>query len=222
MLALSPCATRAQAVRTAPPDAAPAAKPAPVASAASAALGKPAPDFSLRDTDGNEVSLRALRGKLVVLEWFNPDCPFSKHAHSRGPLKDLAKRVASDKLVWLSINSAAPGKQGHGLERNRAAKGEYGIENALLLDETGTVGRAYGAEKTPHIFIIDAKGTLVYRGGLDNAPMGVVDDARPRPAGSTPGTLERYVEKALDALERGKKPPLRDTPPYGCSVKYGS
>jgi peroxiredoxin len=194
------------------PSAAPASKPA--------ALKRRAPDFVLRDIEGREVSLRKLRGKLVVLEWFNPDCPFVKHAHTSGPLRDMAKRRGSEQLVWLSINSSAPGKQGHGLERNRAAQAEYAIENPILLDENGEVGRRYGAEKTPHLFVIDRRGLLVYRGGLDNAPMGVVDDTRPRLPSGAAGALEPYLENALDDVLKGRAPRLADTPPYGCGVKY--
>jgi peroxiredoxin len=187
---------------------------------AAAELGKPAPDFTLTDTDGVSVKLSALRGKTVVLEWFNPDCPFVKHAHGKGPLKDLAKRMSSDKLVWLTINSNAVNKQGSGLERNRAAKVEYGFTNRLLLDESGKVGHAYGAIKTPHIFVIDVKGVLVYRGGLDNAPVGVVDDDRPRQAGTPAGTLVPYLENALSDMSQSKKLRQSDTPAYGCTVKY--
>ena len=187
-----------------------------------AALGKPAPDFTLPDTEGKTVRLGELRGKTVVLEWFNPECPFVKSAHGKGPLRTLAKERRSDKLVWLSINSGAPGKQGHGAERNRAGKAEFAMENPVLLDESGKVGRAYGAEKTPHMFIIDEKGVLVYRGGLDNAPMGVVDDTRPKPESTPPGTLVRYVADALDALAAKKPVPLAETPAYGCSVKYAN
>jgi peroxiredoxin len=187
---------------------------------APAALGKAAPDFSLVDTDGKAVKLSALRGKTVVLEWFNPDCPFVRHAHGKGPLKDLAKRYANDKLVWLTINSNAPGKQGTGADRNRGAKAEFGIQNPILLDETGKVGRAYGAIKTPHVFVIDPKGVLIYRGGLDNAPIGVVDDERPRLPSHPAGTLEPYVENALADLSARKPLRLPDTPPYGCTVKY--
>jgi hypothetical protein len=166
------------------------------------------------------VKLSALRGKTVVLEWFNPDCPFVKHAHGKGPLKDFAKRVSSDKLIWFTINSNAPSKQGSGLERNRAAKAEYAFTNRLLLDESGKVGRAYGAIKTPHVFVIDAKGVLVYRGGVDNAPVGVVDDDRPRLPGTPAGTAEPYLENALSDLASGRKLRQADTPPYGCTVKY--
>ena len=185
-----------------------------------AALGKPAPDFTLQDTDGKAVKLSALRGKTVVLEWFNPDCPFVKHARGKGPLKDFAQRVASPSLVWLTINSSGPNKQGWGLPRNREAKQEYGMQNQLLLDETGKVGRLYGAQKTPHLFVIDAKGTLVYRGGLDNAPVGVVDDARPKLPGTAANALEPYLDLALRDLAQAKPIRLADTPPYGCTVKY--
>jgi peroxiredoxin len=203
-----------------PPAAVPAAQPRAQAATGKAALKKRAPDFTLPDLDGKQVSLRALRGKVVVLEWFNPDCPFVKHAHGKGPLQDLATRRQSEKLAWLSINSSAPGKQGNGLDRNRAAKDEYAMQNPILLDESGEVGKRYGAEKTPHLFVIDAKGLLVYRGGLDNAPMGVVDDARPRLPGAAAGALQPYLEDALDEVAKGRAPRLADTPAYGCSVKY--
>lgn len=196
------------------------AAPSSLPAEGSAELGKPAPDFSLVDTDGKTVSLRALRGKTVVLEWFNADCPFVKHAHGSGPLRDFAKRVSSDALVWLTINSSAPGKQGHGAARNQSARREYGLDNAVLLDETGKVGRSYGALKTPHMFVIDANGTLVYRGGLDNAPVGKVDDERPRLPQSKPGSLEPYLEYALSDLAAKRSLRLADTPPYGCTVKY--
>jgi peroxiredoxin len=185
-----------------------------------AGLGRPAPDFALPNTEGKVVALNALRGRSVVLEWFNPDCPFVRHAHTHGPLKDLAQRVTNDKLTWLSINSNAPGKQGHGVERNRRAKQEFGMTNPLLLDESGKVGRAYGAAKTPHLFVINARGLLVYRGGLDNAPIGVVDIDRPHLPGNAANTLERYLENALADLAQNLPVRLADTPPYGCTVKY--
>jgi peroxiredoxin len=190
------------------------------AQAAVAELGKVAPDFTLTDTEGKSVTLSALRGKTVVLEWFNPDCPFVKFARGSGPLKSAPKRHASDKLVWLTINSNAAGKQGAGLERNQAAKREYAIGNTVLLDESGKVGRTYGAEKTPHLFVIDPKGTLVYRGGLDNAPVGKVDDERPRLPQTKAGALEPYLELALADLAKKRALRLAETPAYGCTVKY--
>ena len=193
---------------------------APAADSGSATLGKAAPDFSLTDTEGKPVKLSALRGKTVVLEWFNPDCPFIKHAHTKGPLKDFAKRVSNDKLVWLAINSNAKDKQGHGVERNRLAKTEYGLAHPILLDESGKVGRAYGAIKTPQVFVIDPKGLLVYRGGVDNAPIGSVDAERPHLPGNAKDALENYLEYALSDLAAKKPLRLADTPPYGCTVKY--
>jgi peroxiredoxin len=197
------------------------AEPSPAAATPAATLGKPAPDFSLTDTDGQTVSLGKLRGKTVVLEWFNPDCPFIKYAHTQGPLKDLAHRVSSDKVVWLTINSNAPGKQGTGIERNKGAKLEYAIGNRILLDETGKVGHAYGAIKTPQVFVINPKGVLVYRGGVDNAPIGKVDEERPHLPGHPATALETYLEYALTDLAAHKPLRLADTPPYGCTVKYG-
>jgi thiol-disulfide isomerase/thioredoxin len=209
----------------APAPAEPAA-PAPAQSAAPAGaqpadLGKPAPDFTLTDTEGTSHTLSALKGKTVILEWFNPGCPFVKAAHgSGGVLQGMAQRVARADLVWLSINSGAPGKEGHGLDRNKAARGDFGMTNPVLLDESGTVGRAFGAARTPHLFIVDKAGLLVYRGGIDNAPMGTVDDDRPRPTGSNPGERVNYVDRALEDLGAGRPVGLRDTPAYGCTVKY--
>lgn len=197
------------------------AAPATPAPAAPAELGKPAPDFTLTDTDGATHTLSSLQGKTVVLEWFNPGCPFVRAAHGSGGVLDgMAKRVAREDLVWLSINSSAPGKEGHGLDRNKAARGEFAMSNPVLLDESGSVGHAYGAARTPHLFVVDKAGLLVYRGGIDNAPMGAVDDARPRPTGSTPGQPVNYVDAALADLAAGRPVALADTPPYGCSVKY--
>ncbi|MFV8754534.1 redoxin family protein [Nannocystaceae bacterium ST9] len=144
------------------------------APSAAAKLGEPAPAFSLPDVEGKTINLADYAGKTVVLEWFNPDCPFVKYAHGEdGPLRTTAKD-RGDTVVWLAINSGAPGKQGAGAERNREAKQDYAIEHPILLDEDGAVGRSYGATNTPHLFVIDPAGKLVYAGALDNAPMGKV------------------------------------------------
>jgi peroxiredoxin len=208
---------------------APAAQPAkPELAAAEAAatpaaeLGKLAPDFTLTDAEGKTHTLSALKGKTVVLEWFNPDCPFVKYAHGEGELKTMATKVMSDTIVWLSVNSSALGKQGHGAERNVAAKSEYAMKNPILLDETGAVGKTYGAEKTPTLFVVDTQGTLIYRGGIDNAPIGKVDPARPRLPESKEGALVNYVDAALEDMKKKRALRLPDTPPYGCSVKYQS
>jgi len=174
-----------------------------------AVVGKPAPEFTLADLDGQEVILSELKGKTVVLEWFNPGCPFVKFAPADGPLSSLAADRASDELTWLAINSSAPSKQGHGIEANRQAAKNWNMDHPVLIDEQGTVGRLYGARTTPQIFVIDAKGTLIYAGALDNSPMG-----------KTTGQPVNYVSAALDAAGAGKPITVSETKPYGCSVKY--
>jgi hypothetical protein len=190
-----------------------------------AEVGKPAPDFSLVDTEGKPVKLADYKGKIVVLEWFNPGCPFVRASHTKGALVDAAKRVvaAAEKakgaakpaldVVWLAINSSAPGKEGHGAAKNIEAKKTYGMAHPVLLDEAGTVGRAYGAERTPHMFVIDSKGNLVYKGAPDNSPDGEGES----PEG---GQLVRYVDQAVKDLLAGKPVQVASSKPYGCSVKY--
>ena len=179
------------------------------------ALGKQAPDFELRDLDGHPVRLGQFRGKTVVLEWFNPECPFVRASHTKGSLKGLAEKYAQKGIVWLAINSGSPGKQGYGVEANVAGKTKYGLSHPVLLDETGDVGRAYGARHTPHMFVIDDKGVLVYRGAIDNSPDGEGES----PKG---GTLVNYVEAALADLSAGRPVKTPETEAYGCSVKYAS
>jgi hypothetical protein len=180
---------------------------------APAALGQPAPDFTLPDLDGGQVSLASFRGKTVVLEWFNPECPFVKYAHDEGPLKDQAKRTVSDEIVWISINSGAPGKQGHGIGKNKAGREHYMMSNPILIDEGGDVGRRYGAKTTPHMYVLDKEGKLVYRGAIDNAPMGKVKGE---------GEPVNYVDAALADLAAGRPVATPETKSYGCSVKYGA
>jgi hypothetical protein len=177
---------------------------------ANAALGQPAPDFTLTDLDGKPHTLSQYAGKTVVLEWWNPQCPFVLYAHGKGPLVDMAAKEIEQGVVWLSINSGAPGKQGAGVEASREGVAKLAMKNPVLLDEDGTVGHTYGAEKTPHMFVVDAKGTLVYRGGLDDAPMGEPND----------GELTSHLGDALADVRAGKPVAVADTPAYGCSVKY--
>lgn len=183
--------------------------------AGGAELGKPAPDFTLQDLDGKEVKLSSFKGKTVVLEWFNPECPFVKAAHGKGSLVDTAKQQQKKGVVWLSVNSGAAGKQGTGVEKNKAAVKSFAMENPVLLDEAGTVGKAYGATNTPHLFIVDAKGTLVYRGGIDNSP----DGEGKSPEG---GKLINHVVAALEDLAANRPVKTPDTKAYGCSVKYAN
>lgn len=179
-----------------------------------AAVGQPAPRFSLKNLTGKEVSLASFEGQTVVLEWFNPDCPFVKYSHREGPLKDLAEtaKEKNEGLVWLAINSGAPGEQGHGVERNQKAMEEYGMSYDILVDEDGSVGKAYGAKTTPHMYVINGDGVLEYAGALDNAPMGKVKG----------DSFTNYVTLALEKLAQGEAIDPRETTPYGCSVKYGS
>jgi peroxiredoxin len=189
----------------APPPTAPGAAPA--------AIGKEAPDFSLPDLDGKTVRLADFRGKIVVLEWFNPECPFVKAAHTKGSLVSAASKHAADGVVWLAVNSGAPGKQGAGAEKSRSGKDSFGLKHPILLDESGAVGRLYGAERTPHMYVIDEKGVLVYRGAIDNSPDGI---------GESPsdGKLVSYVDETIAAVRGGKPVSVTETKAYGCSVKY--
>lgn len=177
-----------------------------------ATLGQPAPDFTLMDLEGRPFHLADHRGKTVVVEWFNPGCPFVVYAHgATGPLASLPAEWTGKGVVWVAINSGAPGKEGAGLERNVAARAEYKMGYPVLLDEAGAVGHLYGAKTTPHMFIVDPAGVLVYAGGLDNAPLGKAE-----------GPLVSHVDAALEAMTAGQPIPNAAPKPYGCSVKYGS
>lgn len=187
---------------------------APQATSEPAAIGKPAPDFTLPDTEGHPVHLADYRGKTVVLEWFNPNCPFVNHAHTKnGSLVDAAKRHAAEGVVWLAINSAAPGRQGYGAAATLEGKHRFGLDHPILLDESGTVGHAYGATNTPHMFVIDKAGTLAYAGAIDNSPDGEGESP-------TDPVLIRYVDQALSEIAQGHPVSVPSTKPYGCSVKY--
>lgn len=172
-------------------------------------IGQPAPEFSLENISGETVSLSDYRGKTVVLEWFNPGCPFVKYAHGEGVVRKDAERWQGDDVVWLAINSSAPGKQGAKLEDNVAATQSWSIRYPILLDPTGVVGKAYDAKTTPQIAIVNTEGLLVYNGALDNAPMG-----------KSKGELVSYVSKSMEALQAGLPISEPSTKPYGCSVKY--
>jgi peroxiredoxin len=184
-------------------------------SKATAIVGKPAPDFTLTDLDGKQVSLSSFKGKTVVLEWFNPGCPYVKKAHTVGSLVSAAKTHAATGTVWLAINSNAAGKQGHDPANNKQAAKDWGLAHPILRDPDGKVGKAYGATNTPHMFVIDAGGKVAYAGAIDNSP----DGEGKSPAG---GKLVNYVDAALEALAAKRKIATPSTKAYGCSVKYGS
>lgn len=195
------------------PSAAASAAPQPIVP--TSAVGEQAPDFELTDLGGKPFSLAAQRGKIVVLEWFNPSCPFVKAAHTKGSLVDAAQRLEKQGVVYVAINSGAPGKQGHGAEANQAGVKAFGISHPVLQDETGRVGRLYGAERTPHVFVIDAQGRLAYRGAVDNSP----DGEGQEPEG---GKWVSYLEQAVSELASGKPVSTPETKPYGCGVKYAN
>jgi peroxiredoxin len=209
------------------PEASPAPAPssAPAASSAAATpmvhaqVGQPAPDFTLNDLDGRPVHLADVRasapGKPIVLEWFNPQCPFVNKSHTKGSLKGTPAKHIGEGVVWLGIDSAAPGKQGYDPQAIRDAEQRFGVSYPILRDETGAVGHTYGATNTPHMFVIDKNGTLVYAGAIDNSP----DAEGESPTG---GTLVNYVDAALEDLAAGRAVRTPATKAYGCGVKYGS
>lgn len=214
LIVLSGCSRKVEPAVTEPVATVQPAAAAPTPAAmASAKVGAEAPDFELPDLDGKLVKLSSFRGKTVVLEWFNPGCPFVKASHTKGSLVDTAERQQKAGVVWLAINSGAKGKQGYGVDANRAGKETFKLSHPILLDETGTVGRAYAAAHTPHMYVIDPKGTLVYRGAIDNSP----DAEGESPSG---GKLVNYVEAAISDVAAGKAIATPETEAYGCSVKY--
>ena len=189
--------------------------PAPTGSQAplaDAELGKPAPVFTLPTLDGDTVELSDHRGKIVVLEWFNPDCPFVNQDHLKGSLKGLAKRHASNGVVWIAVNSNAEGKQGHAPERNRQGRSRFGIDYPIALDRDGRVGRAYDAGRTPEMVVIAPDGTLAYRGALDNTSGGDLEDV---------DEVKNYVDMAIEDLKAKRAVREPETKAWGCSVKYG-
>jgi peroxiredoxin len=175
---------------------------------APAVLGKPAPDFTLNDVDGKPVKLSDFKGKLVVLEWFDQECPYCQYAYGEsGPLAELPERMKKQGVVWLTIHSGTSAKP----EAMKKFAQERKLTAPMLIDADGKVGTAYAAKRTPHCFVIDEKGVLRYRGALDNAPMGKVSDKE---------TKTNYVESAVNALKNGKAVTTQETKPYGCPVKY--
>ncbi|MGZ5967770.1 MAG: redoxin domain-containing protein [Polyangiales bacterium] len=211
-LLLSACHRDAPTAGKPPPTQASTAAPEVVVAPSHAEIGKLAPDFELDDLDGKTVKLSSFRGKIVVLEWFNPGCPFVKIAHRYGgSLETMAKREAQNGVVWLAINSGAPGKQGHGKDANLAATKAWDLQHPILLDEKGTVGKTYGATNTPHMFVIDANGTLVYAGAIDDTRGGELEPGE---------TKVNYVEQALAAVRAGKPVATAETKAWGCGVKY--
>lgn len=183
--------------------------------AATAEVDKAAPDFTLTDINGTKHSLSDFKGKTVVLEWVNPECPFVvKHYDGSGNIPKTQKAATADGVVWLQINSGSPGAQGDfdpakvmdWQKRNHTASTAY------FRDQDGKVGKLYDARTTPHIYIVDGSGTLVYAGGIDNIRSAKVEDI---------AQATNYVKVALAEMKSGKPVSTKTSQPYGCSVKYG-
>ncbi len=178
-------------------------------------LGQPAPDFTLPNCEGKQTSLSDFKGKVVVLEWINAGCPFVKKHYGSGNMQSLQKEAAEKGVVWISICSSAPGKQGHmavdEVARSCAENGSKAA--AYVLDEDGKVGRAYGAKRTPEMYVINADGVLVYHGAID-------DKKSPDPAEIA--DAKNYVRAAVEETLAGKPVSVPSTEAYGCSIKYGN
>jgi peroxiredoxin len=181
--------------------------------AGSPPVGAAAPEFSATDSKGKAQSLAQYKGKYVVLEWFNPECPFVKKHYESGNMQKLQGEYTGKGIVWLSVDSSAPGTQGN-LTPDQAEKkiGEWKTkQTALLLDQDGKVGQAYGAKNTPNMVVINPEGKIVYKGAIDSK-------ATPNPSDISSST--NYVKVALDESLAGKPVTMAETKPYGCSVKY--
>ncbi len=180
-----------------------------------ATVGQPAPNFTLTDSNGTSHSLADYKGKIVVLEWNNPECPFVKKHYSSGNIPKQQTEATANGVVWLVINSAADGKQGHvdGTAANGFIAQYHGKPTAYLFDTDGKVGHLYGAKTTPHLFVIDEKGVLRYNGGIDSIASTDKDDL-PK--------ATQFVPQAIGEIKSGKPVTVSTSEPYGCSVKYGS
>ena len=176
-------------------------------------VGEPAPDFVLTDTHNAEHTLSEYKGKFVVLEWTNPDCPFVKKHYGSGNMQNLQKEYTGKGVIWLSVNSSAPGKQGNypAEKLNEIMAQRKSVPTALLLDSDGEIGKMYGAKTTPHIFIVDPKGILIYEGAID-------DKATPNP--NDIKVAKNYVKATFNEAMAGKPVTTSSSQPYGCSVKY--
>lgn len=181
--------------------------------AESPAVGTTAPDFSVTDSKGKTQSVSQYKGKYVVLEWFNPECPFVKKHYGSGNMQKLQEEFTGKGVVWLSIDSSAAGKEGHltAEQANQKMTEWKTKQTALLLDPNGKAGQTYGAKNTPHMFVINPEGKIIYEGAIDSK-------ASANPADLANST--NYVKVALEESMGGKPVTTATTKPYGCSVKY--
>ncbi len=167
---------------------------------------KKAPTFTLKDHNGKTIALRDYKGKIVVLEWFNYECPFVRYHYEKKPtMVNLAKKYKGKNVVWLAVNSTSHLKT----SKNRDFAEKNKVPYPILDDRSGKTGRAYKAQTTPHIFIVDTKGNIAYNGAIDDSPLGKKKDG-----------IVNYVDKALAELTAGKELTIKKTTPYGCTIKY--
>jgi peroxiredoxin len=176
-------------------------------------VGEPAPNFTATDSYGHPHSLAQYKGKYVVLEWHNRECPYTKKHYDSGNMQKLQKLWTGKGVVWFTVISSAPGQQGYvtAADENGYVKRMGATPTAVLLDPSGDLGHLYGAKTTPHMFVINPQGQLIYDGAIDNKPTTEQSDI----AGAT-----NYVTAALEESMAGKPVAVRASQPYGCSVKY--
>jgi len=178
-----------------------------------ARVGEPAPDFTATDSNGQSHSLSAYRGKFVVLEWHNRECPYTHKHYASGNMERLQQKWTARGVVWFTVISSAPGKQGYVTadEENAYVQQVHAAPTGVLLDPEGKLGRLYEAKTTPHMFVIDPNGSLIYDGAIDDKPTTDTSDI---------ATAHNYVDAALTAAMAGQPVQVSTTRPYGCSVKY--
>ncbi len=181
--------------------------------AADCPVGRAAPDFSGIDSNGKTHELSNYKGKYVVLEWLNYSCPFVKKEYDSKNMQSLQKEYTAKGVVWLSVISSAPGKEGYGTpqEINQKNKEAGNLATGVILDPEGKIGRLYNAKTSPHMFIINPEGVLIYNGAIDDKPTRDQKDI---------ATAKNYVKQALDEAMNGKPVSISSSQPYGCSVKY--
>jgi len=186
-----------------------------VATQAASAVGEGAPDFTLKDAEGKTVKLSDFRGKHVVLEWTNPGCPYVRKHYDSGNMPATQKEAVGKGVVWLSINSTEKSSWEYMEPTKLVAwqKERKAQPSAVLVDEEGTAGKAYGARTTPHMYIVDPQGRLIYAGGIDSIPSSNPDDIK---------KAVNYVRQGLNEALAGKPISAANTRPYGCSIKYKS
>jgi peroxiredoxin len=180
---------------------------------AAAKVGEPAPGFTSTSSRGAPVALAEYRGKIVVLEWTNHECPYVRKHYETGNMQALQREATGQGVVWLTVISSAPGEQGHvsPAEANELTSTRKAGPTAVLLDTNGTAGRLYGATNTPHMYVIDSKGVLVYAGAIDDRPTTRRSDVQ---------GAQNYVREALQAVASGQRVKTPVTRAYGCTVKY--